>query len=90
MRRYLDTTLAYLRHLACFCFGLFSFGSGSFVHLFITQIRCRNRSPDERCEEEMEDSEKQQRTSIVYNNTEGSLGVIQRKAKTRRRNFQEE
>ena len=36
-------------------------------------IRCRNRSPDERCEEQMEDSEKQQRTSIFYNNTEGSL-----------------
>ena len=26
-----DTTLVDLRHLACFCFGLFSFGSGSFV-----------------------------------------------------------
>ena len=47
----------------------------------------RKRSPDERCEEKMTDSEKQQRTSTVYNNTEGSLEAVQRKEKTRRRNF---
>ena len=50
----------------------------------------RKRSPDERCEEKMEDSEKQQRKSTVYNNTEGSLEAVQRKEKTRSRNFRKE